>query len=290
MPRLNPISSHDYTPSKWYPVSDSSGKIKVNVTPRGAAKQRIIYIFRNKETGQVLIGKTSQTAAKRLAQYQTTFNHPERDYGKGMFPTAVRKNPNAFEFGILYEPKVFENLDEWEKMLIIAYDSIKKGFNQNTGKGGGTAASSPSRAPASPGEVYATPKKYYRLDLNTAGQAVLNLTPTARKARNVVYVFKKIAGDGVYIGMTNDFTRRAQEHVRASRHAATDRGELPLPASIRRNPSNFKAGILARGGDLQQIERKMIAEAAKTGRVYNQNAGGGGSLASSRPPVNRKLF
>ena len=113
------IKSQNFEPKKWYPVSNEQGRISTLLTPDGGAKKRVIYVFRNKKTGELLIGKTAQTVQRRISQYNSAFNHPERDYGKGLFPSRVRLSPKDFEFGILYELKTHDNLEWWEKALII---------------------------------------------------------------------------------------------------------------------------------------------------------------------------
>ena len=116
------------------------------------------------------------------------------------------------------------------------------------------------------------------------------LTPKARMAKDVIYIIKKNNGEKVYVGMTNDFARRVQEHARYSRNPQTDKGSQPLPASIRRNPRAFKAGVIAHGGNLAQVERDLIKKSRAVTQVYNQNQGGGGGAGSRPPPPIRTLF
>lgn len=201
MGRLHAVKSQDYVPQKWYPLVSKGGRISTELTPRGAAKTRVIYVFKNTVTGELLIGKTGQKVLNRVRQYNSMFNHPEKDYGKGAFPTAVREKPENFVFGILHELRMHESLEWWERALIIAYNSMNQGYNQNRGGGGGAAI----KAEAAP-KAETSQSKSYQFDVDNKGWARVQLTPGAKKFKNVVYAIEKNKGEKVYIGMSSDLS------------------------------------------------------------------------------------
>ncbi|MCB1113404.1 MAG: GIY-YIG nuclease family protein [Chlamydiia bacterium] len=54
------------------------------MTPGGGAKKRVIYVFRNKRTGELLIGKTAQTVQRRISQYNSAFNTSKKGYNQNV--------------------------------------------------------------------------------------------------------------------------------------------------------------------------------------------------------------
>jgi hypothetical protein len=122
------------TPEKYYPVGRTqTGKVKTLLSPTVKKVQSVCYVFKHRLTGCRLIGRTEQKVAKRVSQYDSSFN------GSSKLPLAeaVRKSPEEFVFGIYPDSSPSD-----EARIIAAKKSNTPdgGFNQNRG-GGGSASS-----------------------------------------------------------------------------------------------------------------------------------------------------
>ena len=99
-----------------------------------------IYIFRHKSHhDKALIGVTDQKIASRVGPYFSQINNPKSNGGDLPMPTAVRKNPEKYEFGILCPAnKLPDNVDK--RHLEDRYiKKLQPSFNIKAGGGGSRA-------------------------------------------------------------------------------------------------------------------------------------------------------
>ncbi len=125
-----------------------------------------------------------------------------------------------------------------------------------------------------------TPEKWYDLQANPKknGRVEVLLTPEAKRAERVIYIFKNIMTGKVLIGMTGQklSKRVSQYQTQFNKHAK--RVYQTFYEEVQANPSHFKFGILYRlkeGEALGVIERTYLLF-EKFLNCYNQNRGGGG--------------
>lgn len=285
-------SSCRYYPDHWHDVVVEDKRVRVDLSPGCASKSRLIYVFRNKVDGNLLIGKTDTTARKRLHSYNWSFN-TTRSEGKKKFPAAVRQNPENFEWAILKECKADEDLEDWEAAFIIALNTIVFGYNQNTGKGGGTTV--PKKLKGEEGEKKSPPSpvktaseliaesRIYEFTKDSEGFFHANWSPTAKKVSSKVYAI--LLKDFVYTGKSDqELRKRASQHFSNSR-ATNEKAELPLYKEL----ANAEEGkILLVENNVRSPERKeekvrqAFADAGfKIGNVAG-TGGGGASKARKR--------
>lgn len=291
----NSLENCRFQPDHWHPVkkSDVNGRVYVDLTPNCASKENLIYVFRNKQNGKLLIGKTATTAKQRLSSYNWTFN-THRTEGKKPFPSEVRDHPERFEWGIIrLLASEDEDLDEWETAFIIAFKAHIFGYNQNTGGGGGATVKSRGEV----GEAPQTPTKdvegllkkarVYEFHKDENGYYNVQFTPTAKKVGSKVYGI--MMGKSVYVGKSDSFVKRMRNHFSRAREQGTEKANLPL---YKRLKNTSVARVLLFQDDTDHPEHYE----GKTKRLFKEEgyeilnvAGtGGGPAASKRQKKNPK--
>ncbi|MDB6081519.1 MAG: hypothetical protein JWO53_791, partial [Chlamydiia bacterium] len=81
--KIQELVRDNSTPEKKYNLeSDASNWITLPLTPGAKKAEDVIYMFRKKSTGEVLIGKTEGKMQSRASAYVSSFNNPEKDVGK----------------------------------------------------------------------------------------------------------------------------------------------------------------------------------------------------------------
>jgi hypothetical protein len=287
--RIQELVPSTITPKKLYPIGENdSGKLSLLLTPTAANARNVIYMFREKSTGRTLIGYTETTMRKRAYGYNSAFRSETSDKGKMELPKAVRANPDDFEFGILVEAPEGEELPigRLEAACIKVKNSVKHGFNQNNGGGGGTKQKplDPERVEAIAKEVfeqYITPPRT-ALKKKENDRMASQCTPTTTKARHIVYAFVNRETEERYVGTTSQtFGKRISQHCSNAGCPDKSRGQGPLYDALRDEGENFDVCILyrAKKGDeagCYEMEKRFIKHYQSNITGYNQNAGGGG--------------
>jgi group I intron endonuclease len=287
--KLQKIIDENSTPQKTYPLTSKGGKVKIMLTPNVKKLERVIYMFRNKINGKVLIGKTESTIAKRTSAYVSSFNNPNTQKGKLALPKDVRKNPNNFEFGCLCNAPDDVDLDALETRYIDMKKELQSCYNVRRGGGGGHARNKRTKATVAKTKkvlaeiqnTFTSPEK--KPVVKTKKGPTVLLTPKTKKSANVIYVFKNNVTEQRYVGKTiRELRKRVSEHMHYARHTDKEESKKELYKDLRKNPANFSVGILYKAPkdskdiDLDEIEKSFIShyDSVKTG--YNKNSGGGG--------------
>lgn len=317
-------------PEEWYNLSRKSGKFKAHFPDHLInEKKRIIYIFKNTVNDKILIGKTASGLKHRFSTYQAEFSKylntiktkKKKETGRQKFLRDMTSKPGKFVLGILHHLKETEDLDDFEKNF-IKYKSRKwKLYNDNAGGGGGSSHQEEIQ------HIYAvnqsqpiTPQKYYPYAKDDEGNIRVQLTPSIKdkmrilREKNVqivIYAIKNLQTDQRYIGVTNDFRRRAREHGYSSeiqdpthhKYEESKKGSL-VHKAIAANPENFAIGFFEM--DLKdnldanhfknfkfftgsaQLEKEMIKikESHESVNGLNSNKGGGGPISKN---IKRKI-
>lgn len=290
------IDTSRYCPDHWHDVEKDGDRIRVAVTPGCAKKSNLVYVFRNKESGHLLIGKTDTLARERLNKYTYTFN-TARSEGKKLFPKAVRKEPEKYEWAILKELEGDEDLDDWENAFIIALNTlVPNGFNQVLGRGGGHAvpkkkktekgASDPQTPIKSVAEMISQARIY---DFYKDGEGYFHAdwSPTAKAIGSKIYGVL-LEDNVVYIGKTDQQLRkRSYQHFSNSR-SDTEKKDLPLYQKL---AEAVEGAVALFEKDIDSPERKegKIRKAFEDEgyTVVNVAPSGGGPSGASR--TKRKL-
>ena len=289
--RARAAISRNTTPEKTYGIKvDAKGKHTLELTPGVKKVSRVIYMFRRKSDGKVLIGKTEGPVAKRASSYMSSVNHPEKDRGKLPLPAAVRKNPDDFEFGILCKDTDGIDLEVLEREYIEAKNALVHGFNQRRG-GGGSHAASPA-TPITPERIkrvctgiikdFISPPDKKEVIKKANGKFQVKFSPNSKKSKKVIYVFKNTATGERYVGRTmRELNKRISEHLHYASRAEKDAGKAPLQEAIREDHSVISTGILYHVPEDQEdmiddIEKAFIKHYNSVDKGYNRNEGGGG--------------
>lgn len=121
------------------PIRKTETGYTVPLSPNSKKTKKVIYVFKNRVTGERYVGKTLRELRKRISEHMHYAKHPEKDTGKTALYEAIRKDHASIDVGILYSiPKEQEGMsDEIEKAFIAHYDSDNTGYNGNAGGGGG---------------------------------------------------------------------------------------------------------------------------------------------------------
>jgi hypothetical protein len=288
--KVRQILQDNPTPEKTYNLSEQEdGWIRLNLTPGVKKATRVIYMFREKSTGKTLVGKTETTVSKRTSGYTSQINHPEKKRGQMPLPTAVRENPDDFEFGILCKAPDDIDLDALEQAYIGLKKSVTHGFNQRNGGGGGRARKK-SKENQDPERVKTVTKNLLEQFQSPQKKPVkktrkgysVPLSPTTKKTKNVIYVFKNIQTGERYVGKTiRALNKRISEHMHHAAHPEKDAGKLPLQKAIRKNHKDISVGVLYRVPKeeedlIDEIEKSFIEYYQSSETGYNGNKGGGG--------------
>jgi hypothetical protein len=272
------------SPTKYYRfIADSDGYLHVPFTPRAKKlKGRLIYKIVHEKSNRSYTGKTERGIVKRTSSHLSGVRHPEKSYGQKELYDDIRRSPTKFKVGIQMVAGENNDLDELEKVCIAANRSIETGYNSNSGGGGGTASIEPDILPNLPKEAFTTPtKKGYPLHTSRDGRIRVALTPTVKKVKKVVYGFRDDEGKWL-IGETGQtLAKRLYGYHSAFNNPSTDKGSLPLPVAVRRDPSRFKFYVLHQGENIKGMEKAWIKAKKEGLGVYNLNKGGGGPSAKS---------
>lgn len=278
------IVAKNLTPKKKHQVqADENGKISLPLSPNTKKESRVIYMFRKKSDGKVLIGKTEQACGKRASSYVSAFNNAEKDYGKLPLPRAVRENPNDFEFGVLCKAPEGVDLSELEDAYIEMKKRVSEVFNQRKGGGGAkvTAASPKTKKKSEKvaknilKDLISPEKK--PIVASGAGFKAL-LSPNTKKSEKVIYVFKNNVTGKRYVGRTfRQLSKRVSEHLHFAKNKKRDASKKPLYQDIRKDPSAFSVGVLYKAPegssdvDLGTIEKAFIEHYNSHKSGYNRN-------------------
>lgn len=129
----------NYTSPVKKPIQKTKRGFTVALSPHSKKMKKVIYVFKNRVTGERYVGKTERELRKRISEHMHYANHPEKDTGKTALYQAIRDDHTSIDVGILYAiPKEQEEMiDEIEKVFIAHFDSTKTGYNGNAGGGGG---------------------------------------------------------------------------------------------------------------------------------------------------------
>lgn len=193
-------------PEKWIPIGFNN-KIVINIPKTCASTRNLIYIFRNKKNGMLLIGKTSTTFSKRMNIYKTAFKNtnkiPKKINEKG-FVAAVQANPIDFEVGILYILEKGEDLNQMETLFIDYKSEEHPLYNQRRGGAGGLARN--EEKPTTyviPKEGPFSPPKYYPLHEDSEGRIRPDFSPGFYKHFSALKESRKDESQGFLYSIKN---------------------------------------------------------------------------------------
>lgn len=118
----------------------------------------------------------------------------------------------------------------------------------------------------------------------------IELSETASKTSNIIYIFKNVEQNKYLIGKTgNSLQIRLNNYLNNINNSSIQSEFLK---DIRQDPLVFQLGILhvlSDDEDLDQLEVQFIT-AMKANQLYNQNKGGGGGVArQEEEPVNYEI-
>jgi hypothetical protein len=309
------ISLTDMQPGNWNQLTKTDeGRITIELHPADAQKKQLIYVFWNTQTNTYLIGKTGTSISGRLSGYLTSFNKPYM--GNSPFIEEVQKDPTVFRFGILYELKDGEDLDEYETDFITQKRQKFSLYNQNNGGGGGLARTEEVNgyyAVVNPADI--TPQRNYSFQQDADGKIRPKFTPGAHRftrqdgeTHSFHYRVKDTETDKRYIGTSNRVIERAQEHgYKANKEnaAAAQLGIMEdkglLHTALAQNPARFVVGFYdiqhQEPLDLDEEAKKQLTVAKTSGQMeriliaaketlrpngFNGNAGGGGPIGRQK--------
>ena len=281
------ISKIQATIKKKYPIirSPNSKRIRFCLTPNAKLAGRTIYMIKNEETGRIYVGKATKLKSRLNKHSSDIFLSKAKVQGNLNKYTICQHEPNlyqdlnespdAFSFSILREVGDDENINELEKEFIQTLDAQEKGYNKNSGAGGGDEVKIDENFKL-PDDVPTTPKKMYNIR-NLRAQ----LTPTAAKIKNVVYLIIDTLTGKRYVGCTvQKLSKRMSEHFHVTQNKNSRGYNRPLMQALRegKDDSNrFKIAILFQAKNLGQLrvaEAVMIKkEKKKNHTLFNGNQG-----------------
>lgn len=313
------IEAKNLEPKEWYSFYlNENGEVSIKLPKDIANEKNVIYVFKYKVDGKLLIGKTHQQLSKRLNKY--LFNIKYSNKKSSFFYQDIKSNPDMFSFGILYKLKPEENIDQVERACIIQKRNVVELYNENDGGGGGVAHSvhaasrvlipDPKKMPK-----ILTPRKYYPVEKDEeTGRIRVKFSPglykelkerrkQKRSRQPELYKAVNIENGMVYVGSSVDLPRRTGEHTRAAEFHDPDNAKFDpskkggeFRKALGQTPENFKIGLLrpllmtppkTRNCENAFIVANTPAEAEKAcievydcvfPKGYNMNAGGGGPL------------
>lgn len=291
---------------KWQSFYSLKGRIKLE---RGTDRleRKVIYIIRNKLDGKSYIGKTDRTFRERIREHLAKFN--SQDGVVSEITADLKKAPSDFETAILYVIREGENSDEVEDQMLQAYSSMGYSlYNRRRGGGGGSSvdAELPSHYAISK-DGYRSPKKTYsfkrtekgvRLDLSPGIRKKIEKSRTKARENGCVRGFiYRIKGecDGIdcrYVGYSGIPEKRLLQHGYLA-----DKKENSLYENLSNHPEKFSAGLIPVHfinpliateeenenyhfvNYIGEAEKIVISQAKVIGPLFNENNGGGGTIA-----------
>lgn len=262
------VNSNKITPEKYYPVTEDG---ILAVSPTAAKASRVIYVILNTKTGQRYVGKTEQELRKRLHSHNFGIAHPEKEIGQKALYQELRENPEDFQIGILCKVEEGEDIIERERELIAEKNAYDEGYNETRGGGAKKTGSGTATLP----DDVPTPKKYYPFRAETLK---FELSPTAKKAKKVVYVIFDQATGRRYVGKTEqELRQRFNSHHFHVAHPDKENGDFELYQEMRLRPQDFFAGILyeppGEEDDLEVLEAYLIEQKEAYAEGYNRTGG-----------------
>lgn len=302
-----PAAAEEFTPQKSYKLrrSPSSGSVRVAMTPGGkrALKQgSVLYRFKregeeNAVDEKRLIGFSDQ-ADGRLSFYIWGFNHPEEQGSQ--FAREVAESPEKFEFGVIRAVRPEEDPGKAETEAIEAKDSIRKGYNQRRGGGGGRARKTSPRqeSPYSLEQVVEMIREDYESPVarplkRKGGKLVPTVVDSDKRMRNVVYEFlfdpTEEKTDRVHhVGFTTTtLAQRMSSHTsclnnprsRGARTISLYQEILAHPEQVKVRVFNIES-LLRKGVPVWMLESAFMKFFSERGeQVRNEGAGGKGSVS-----------
>lgn len=289
------------SPEKWYPLTKKDGSWKFELSPT-PSKVSGVYGIKNQKSGEYLIGETGRTIKKRMGEYQTQINHPEKYSGPLL--DAVREGDAPFAMGILFPTEKEKESDpnqlslkSLETLAIIKKNSVEKGYNQNYGGGGGVPDQTSSTILNAPLNFDASvhfPKKLYPLSYTKEKKFLLRLPEQIAHLSNVIYVFVKTKKLSEFlispklIGETQTkISSRISGYISSFNRSSDTEEEGALVKAVRKSPEKFSFAIL------YQIAEKIHPKALEIlfidyyrdeikCKLYNQRRGGGGGSAAAQ--------
>jgi hypothetical protein len=262
------------------------GKVHFDPSPKTARERSRIYALWNEKTGETYIGKTDQEFRKRLSQHAYLANHQESSGSQTPLYASIRKDPTQFRFGVLKQAQCSsEDLPSLERKHISTIEEEKR-LNCNQGGGGGTSQenliASPNKENRPTPELLETPKKYHPVK-KLKGRVTFELPEETAISKGNIYVIKQLSTGKRYIGYTGQtLAKRLASHSFQINHPKKDTRDS-LYTLMREKPEDFVVGLLARHvltKDLPSLEKAYIRKKDAVAQGFNQNQGGGGSMAS----------
>lgn len=315
--KMSAITAAFGTPKTYFPVirDKENERVNVHLTPGSKSQMDAIYKFRRKSDGASYIGMATNVQ-KRLSSHLSAVNNQGSEAGKSKLASAIRINPDDFEFGLIATKAQIDamgisvELDELEKMYITSQKIKGKVFNTRAGGGGGTskkskAVTSQEKVNKAVAKLYRTPDKSYAVD----PRSYKVLLSPSDKVSEQLYIIKRkhtVNDEEVnkrYIGRTGRRrSARLAEHSHFARHPEKIKSQKSeLYRDMHAYPEQFSVKILdpkefdGEDGsqDIDQLETGLIeyfANQDTTSKkvdevlkpVYNKNRGGGGSYPQQK--------
>lgn len=122
--------SQKMTPQKYYPIKD----MKVQLTPSAKNQRNLIYVFKDLTNGMKYNGLTKQNLTHRNYQHLHKAKLVQSGKEKGTkFHRALAIRPEQFVVGIYPLDTTQKSLGRLEKEVIRQKDSVRNGYNSNSG-------------------------------------------------------------------------------------------------------------------------------------------------------------
>lgn len=261
--------------SKEYPLNLSpsgSGKVRIQITPSGAAKENVVYAIN--ANGQHYAGCTKRRFGTRIGEHLCNANS-KKDVGQRKVYRAVRK---VLNMGQPATAKVLEvvpdtgNIKRREQVWIESLDAYKTGLNGNKGGGFKDKAKLKKKPFVPPNQT--TPEKRYPLK-RKAGRVHIDMTPSVKKVKNAIYRFKEKKTGQCYVGQSVNPGKRAYSHHWGINHPEKDVGQKKLYKKIRKNPEDFDFGVITTVDPvhLDAAEKHLIQVKNSYENGFNGNRG-----------------
>lgn len=293
------------TPEKKIPLTvEANGRIAVDLSPDSKKAANLIYRYKHEPSGKVLIGKTEVEMRKRLSGYVRSFNSERAPDAHLKLPTAVRKNPEQFTFGILKSITDEEDIDlgKLEDAYIVHRDAIKHGYNERRGGAGAKKRKSLTEEDIEKLHKMVptllrqdSPADFAKFLKKDGGVVRSDMAPEMKKEAASVYciteyphditectadTLKKYKEDEKkrYFGKTEGpLGHRFSTHLHLANHPENPKADAPLYKKLRKHPERFKVDIrmkLEVDKDLlEPVEALFIKRFDSVKKGFNRNRG-----------------